>query len=132
MDKTIPWKDENSVGVEEVDQQHKELFKIYNHLANLPQDKYSQQEFGKAIENLASYAEYHFRFEEEFYKDDQELYNTHRRKHFDFIKKVISLSGKPKNPDVVADELLCFTSLWLVTHILNEDKEAFAAMRDRD
>jgi len=129
MDRTIPWKDEYSVGVAEIDHQHQRLFEIYNRLAEFPANTDNKEMAGEVIEELGNYLDYHFSTEEEYYKRDPVLFQSHKAKHFDFVKELMSLTARYKRAASITDDLACFSCVWLLTHILNDDFAAFARLR---
>ncbi|MEI6835785.1 MAG: bacteriohemerythrin [Candidatus Falkowbacteria bacterium] len=66
----IPWKDEYSLGIEKIDEQHQEMLSIINRLYSLfEKKKYDdQEEIKKIITEMTDYAEYHFKTEENYFE----------------------------------------------------------------
>lgn len=85
------------IGVEEIDKDHQELFRIINEveelLANgIKEDKYD--DIVKLIRELQDYSEYHFRHEEEYMKKigHPEL-TLQKKQHAEFTAKMNELDA---------------------------------------
>lgn len=61
-DKLLEWNKNLSVGVEKIDQQHKELIEILNKLYLAMKQGQARDEMGKIFLELVSYTECHFNF----------------------------------------------------------------------
>ena len=66
----IEWKNEFSLGISEIDEQHKKILAIINKLHDLFSDKNHQdfKEISRIIKELADYAIYHFQTEEKYFQ----------------------------------------------------------------
>lgn len=129
MSITVKWQDEYSVGVDEIDEQHQKLFAIYNELSSSADGEGQKEAVSRCLEDLGGYLDYHFKSEEKFLGRDPELVASHRSLHYGFVKRVLSMTGNLTDPEAVTFDLLFFLSNWLVNHILNEDRAAFAHLR---
>jgi len=124
----IIWKEEYSIGVDLIDKQHKYLFEIGNNAYKLLRDEAASSktdDIELIIQDLLSYAKYHFQTEEEYmikinYKD----YLSQKEDHTRFIQQIDIMNNvkKEKNPKVYIEEILSFIFNWLVDHILLKDK----------
>ena len=124
----LEWKEEYSVGVGEIDSQHKKIIGFINDLDNSVQSENAKEELGNTIEGLNAYAKFHFTTEERYfeqfnYEDRQE----HEKRHDDYMNKVTDFEkkvGELNGGDTVklAFEMLDFLEDWWVNHILHEDK----------
>jgi hemerythrin len=109
--KKIVWKDEFSVGVERLDQQHRIFFRSKN--------------VSSALVDLTNYVSEHFLLEERLLQENG--YPTlleHSKKHTLYSERVAefckeSLDGKSEVPD----ELIAFLADWWTSHILHEDMQ---------
>lgn len=120
------WNKNLEIGIEEIDIQHKKLVDLINELANnLTTDQESQ--IAKTFEKLANYADYHFKSEEEVWKNninDKYLLDSHKSTHDSFLPKVLEIQEKNKDKSFheVTEEILLFLIRWLAYHIIDEDK----------
>ncbi|MDP3449041.1 MAG: hemerythrin domain-containing protein, partial [Anaerolineaceae bacterium] len=62
--RTIVWKDENSVGVKELDQQHKEVINFLNHMFEIFEGQLYPDLLNELLIKLDQYAKNHFATEE--------------------------------------------------------------------
>lgn len=83
----IEWTQNLAVGVTEIDNQHKELFKRVNQYLEAMMERRGKEEIGKVIKFLENYVVTHFGTEERY----MELHNypdqrLHKEQHAAFIK----------------------------------------------
>ena len=124
----ILWKEEYCVGVESIDEQHKELVvianKIYELLKNdLIADKYDS--IIAIIDELKDYTVYHFKAEEEYMKNiGYKKLLSQKVAHNDFLEKMqsIDMNKIDNGHNEYLIEMLDFVCEWLVQHIVKEDK----------
>ena len=118
------WRKTMSVGVEEIDAQHRTLIYTIGRLQAAMLLENGENEVPSVIEALQEYAKVHFRTEEKLMKDIgfPEI-SFHIRQHVDFSKKVESFSESHRTgKSDLAVEILRFLNDWLVRHILWSDK----------
>jgi len=124
----IKWKDEYSIGVECVDEQHKELFEIANRSYDLLRNQLITDKYGKIIEiidELKNYTIYHFKEEEDYMQAiGYKKFLSQKVAHNDFLEKMDNIDVEQiddgQNEYLIG--ILDFVSEWLVEHILKEDK----------
>ena len=124
----IDWKEDYCVGVESIDQQHKQLFEIANRIYSLLKNELIDDKYGKIIEiinELKSYTIYHFKSEEDYMKSiGYKRFFSQKVAHSDFIAKMESIDiekiDNGQNQYLLG--ILDFVSEWLVEHIIKEDK----------
>lgn len=124
----IEWRDEFSVGNNEIDTQHKKLFQIagkaYTLLKDdLVTDKYDQ--IVSILQELKDYTVYHFSFEEEYMKSiGYKRVLSHKVLHDDFIERInnVNLNAIDENQSKYILETLDFIVSWIGEHILGNDK----------
>ena len=123
----FPWDKNFETGIAEIDLQHRKLVHILNqlaaHLANLS----TKFTLNKIFQELADYADYHFKTEEAVWKKylkEDSSYEKHQTIHNSFLGKVLAIkSSESELPfDDVIKELVSFLSQWLAHHILDSDK----------
>jgi len=121
----FPWSKNFETGIDTIDEQHKKLVEILNrlaaHLANMSEEFILNDIF----DELADYADYHFRSEEEiwteYFTGDSWL-EEHEQTHATFIGDVLALKQSDKSLDEVILDVVSFLSQWLAYHILDNDK----------
>ncbi len=120
----ISWEDNLSVGIEEIDEQHKVLVNLLNELHRGICEKQGTEATMEVLDRLVEYTRVHFALEECLmrilsYPD----YEPHKEHHELLLEQVNELVGKVKSGQHVSFELLNFLKNWLAKHIMEEDKE---------
>lgn len=123
----FPWDKNFETGIGLIDEQHKKLVHILNQLAAHLANRSHEVILERIFEELAEYADYHFKTEEEIwskYLQDDECYVAHEQIHKSFISQVIELKqlDADKPLDLVIQDIVSFLSKWLAYHILDSDK----------
>ncbi|SNX54507.1 bacteriohemerythrin [Thermoanaerobacterium sp. RBIITD] len=124
----ITWREEFSLGIDKIDEQHKKLFAIANEAYNLLKDEFYFDKYDqiiKIIKDLRNYTIYHFGFEEAYMRSiEYKRYFSHKVVHDDFKEKInnIDLDKIDENQDEYIMELLNFIVDWIENHILKADK----------
>lgn len=120
---TINWQNSFSVGVTEMDMQHKKLLGMVNRLIEEQKVLTDPQTIADLLTEMTDYAEEHFRAEEYLmaeYGYDQKT--AHEEQHRMFIDTTVSFySATDIGPNILSNALLEYLSSWLVDHILGED-----------
>lgn len=122
------WTEKMSVGVPEIDEDHKQLISIINRLAEDADKDGRRLAVRQSIAALLRYAEFHFAREEKVmtvarYPGIEE----HKEEHRNFVAKIKDLNRLfDEDPEgvvnFVRETLLEFLRDWLNHHILIEDK----------
>lgn len=124
----IEWKDEYALGIEEIDEQHKQLFEIADRIYaliqnNLVMDKYDG--IVEIINELKEYTIYHFAAEEKYMESiGYKKIFSQKVAHNEFLQKMeeIDLTKIDNGQNAYLMETLDFVVEWLGQHILREDK----------
>ncbi len=121
----IEWKDEFSVYIEEIDNQHKHLVELLNELNSAMRIGKGRQVVGKIIEELIAYTQYHFSTEEKYFKMyNYEFTEEHTQEHNEFIDKIQKFQKEYEEGKLtVTIEVLEFLNAWVKHHILGSDKK---------
>lgn len=121
----FPWKNNYSVYVEAIDEQHKKLVNILNELVDGMMNKKTQEIVQPALDQLVDYASYHFKEEEEYFdKIDYPEAEEHRKEHEQLIGNVLKFKADYENNKTgLTVELMKFLKAWLTDHICGTDKE---------
>lgn len=118
------WDEKYSVGIRELDTQHKQLFSILNELYEAMQDGSNKTKLAKIINELASYTKIHFSTEEKY----MEKYNyaglaSQKREHENFVAKVEAFKQDFEAGKLALSlNIASFVKDWLSSHILGSDK----------
>jgi hemerythrin len=125
MDLLIEWTEDFSVGVVEIDNQHKKLVKMINELHQAMKQGKGNSHAGDIINQLVDYSIYHFQTEEKYFdKFDYPQTEKHKKIHTDFVNIVSFFKNEFKNNEVMLTiDILNFLSSWLRKHILGDDME---------
>lgn len=119
------WGENYETGIREVDQQHKKLVRLINTLAQMQADEVDTAELLKVFDELANYAIYHFKTEEDLmrrYRIDSEFEASHLKSHALFIQQALDArAAANKNPGEVTGQVLTYLTKWLISHILGTD-----------
>ena len=111
----IEWIADFSVGVKEIDNQHKQLVKMINELHQAMISGKGSKRVEDIISGLAEYTVYHFETEEKLFdKFDYPETDSHKQTHIDFVKKVSAFKSEFENKEVMLTiDVLEFLSAWL-------------------
>ena len=121
----IKWDESLSVGIKEIDDQHKELFDRINHLLRTIGELHAQGELKKTLDFMEEYALLHFGLEEEqMILTNYGGYGEHKDQH-DYLRGEVEkmrarLASEGPNEKLLVDaqELLVD---WLQKHIRTID-----------
>ena len=126
MAEKIEWNDSYSLGILEIDNQHKKLLSIANELYDITNGSVVDYKLGmsKALKQLTDYTEYHFSSEEEFMKRyGYPGSDTHKIAHDGFILEVTNQIKKLSDDDIEAGKTFYgFVANWVLTHIAKADR----------
>ncbi len=119
------WHKKYSVGNEELDSHHKNLFDIFNRLYDNCLEPDSAGCSGTIIDELISYSEYHFLAEEEqMRKTGYAERGRHMQMHRNFSERALRLRKLDDASDQeVAKELIVYLGNWLLHHVMEEDRK---------
>ena len=120
----VEWKDEYSVGLESIDNQHKKLLNLINQLQTAVDFSTGEEFEREALDALVDYTKTHFTYEEGLMKDNgYPDYEPHKAQHEKMIKHVETvLSDYEKDQDTAMSNATAFLKDWLITHINGTDK----------
>jgi hemerythrin len=127
MAAVINWTKELSVGVEEIDVQHQELFNRINALLSACETDLYSQETHELMGFLHTYVLEHFTAEETLmrtagYPDEE----AHRRQHLGFCRRLSELDRELlalPEPGLILNQLNEMVVDWLYEHICMEDRK---------
>lgn len=117
------WLPAYSVGITEIDEQHKRLVAMINELHEGMSAQKGRETLVSVVNGLTEYADEHFAFEEKYMqKFNYNDFIAHKRQHDAFREKV----GKFRDGVVgkklfVSLDMMDYLKDWLVTHIQGSD-----------
>lgn len=116
------WKDSLSVGIDEIDAQHKQLIKYINELGEIDSKNTKKSEVQKIFNLLLDYTKNHFSLEEELMsKYNYPLYHEHKKAHDAFCEKLLFFYEEYCEDKPVGNKLVTYLGTWLLTHISKDD-----------
>lgn len=117
------WDEKYSVGIQSIDVQHKEIFRILDQLFQALKLGKASESIIQIITELEIYAVSHFQREEFFFRQfNYESSDPHIKEHQDFTAKIISLKADAKAGKLTSSfDLLHYLKIWIDHHILNID-----------
>lgn len=116
------WKDEYSVGLEEIDSQHKELLDLFSRLMASVNGGRTWSEIHFRIVELRNFADFHFEFEEALMRMfDYPGIDNHANSHRGFFDKLDAIE-RTSILNQVQDEIIELLFYWLSYHIMSGDK----------
>lgn len=123
----LEWNNDLSIGVNEIDNQHKELFKRINSLLEACTQGKGKDEVGKVINFLEDYIVEHFNAEEAIQRKCASYpdYQSHKALHDEFRKKFSELKKQFENEGAGLPLVLRTNRAvvdWLIMHIGRVDK----------
>jgi hemerythrin-like metal-binding protein len=126
----IAWSNMLSVGVKDIDEQHRKLIEIMNRL-NDSLEQHSEGAVEKrTLEELVNYTIFHFGFEEKLMKENGLTgMEIHFREHGNFISLINQkMEQYNRGENVSGKEIMIFLWDWLTSHILNVDRNLGEAL----
>lgn len=121
----VSWKEEYSVGIGELDEQHKSLFALLDKLSAAIDDK-DKLSLGYIVTSLEVYVVFHFTSEEHLLaKHEYPGLNKQEKEHNEFKARVAKYKAEMLTGDKIklAGEIRRYLHDWLVGHIIDLDKK---------
>lgn len=122
---TLVWQDEFSVGIKEIDLQHREMINMINDLNEaLEKSDHLDEEVSEILNRLAEYAMIHFATEEKYFElFKYPLAASHRLEHESFKRQIEDFMSMESEMQTAHLAILLGTFLeeWLIEHIVSSD-----------
>lgn len=127
----LEWKEEYSLGLQEIDNQHIKLIELINRLYDAFIKRQQSDEVIKVIVELSEYIDVHFSTEEVYFKRFNYAETTeHIKEHHFFIEKVKEFQTQVKeNKGRYVFNIINFLQDWLVNHITVTDKKYIECLK---
>jgi hemerythrin len=118
----MKWETAYSVGIEEIDNQHKELLRLFSVVQDTVNADQGWSAIHFSILEVTDFARFHFRFEEALMR----LYafpdfENHCNAHLRILADADRLVGESLRDDA-SSEVANFLRNWLITHIQGSDR----------
>jgi hemerythrin-like metal-binding protein len=136
----VQWTEDLAVGIEKIDEQHKELFEKISDLVSAVKQSVCKYKIGEVIRFLEEYAAFHFGEEERYMlKFGYPDYQAHKAQHEQFkanfqeLKKELpKLEGgsKPGSYDLSVETNKVVVD-WILDHIAKVDKRLGVFLKDK-
>lgn len=131
----MQWSDDLSVGVSEIDSQHKELINRVNNLLEAMKEGKAKAHLGQVLQFLEDYVVTHFGTEEKYMtKYGYPSFDQHKSQHVAFVqdfsglKKEFESDGASSALVIRLQRQVCD---WLVSHITKTDKSLGAFLKTK-
>ena len=119
----ITWEDKFSLGLDEINEQHKSLVDLINRVWQSIIEKSDKERVFALIEELERYTLAHFAAEETFMRvTEYPEFSKHKKEHQDFIARVADEKKHAVSTGNLSLDMMYFLRDWLVDHILVSDK----------
>jgi len=115
-----------SVGVGQLDDDHKYMISIVNELHDGIMEGHSKEVLGRVLHELIEYTKVHFGREQElFARTGYANAEVHISEHGDLIARVTNVVARyDSRPVAMLDlELMSYLQSWLINHIQGSDKK---------
>lgn len=125
---TMMWKDSYRLGVEQIDQQHRELFDMTEELVNAVEEGATAADYEKAVGFLQDYVIEHFRDEEAYLASlhARDL-AAHQAEHQAFTETVENYGRRLKEngfDEKTMKDLAGTVTAWLIYHVVDTDQKS--------
>lgn len=127
------WNDKTmSIGLDLLDNQHKELLQIINKLSCSIDNNTQGNDILIIVDELIQYAENHFSTEEALFdKFKYEESDSHKKEHFLFVNNFTELRDKIRNDNLyvnssavaISEEIFNYMLNWFLNHVTGSDKK---------
>lgn len=119
----MEWSQSLSVGIQEIDDQHRVLVDLLNQINEAIHSHHGSDATHAILKDLVDYTKIHFAVEESLMRVlGYPGYEEHKDRHRELIHEVEELQDKLLSGQKgLSFELLHFLKMWLTRHIMSED-----------
>ena len=119
----ITWNENFSVGVREMDEQHKRLIGMINEVNEVGNTTVGSETIFDVLTKMTNYALSHFEDEEQYMiKYNYPDYSIHKDQHSKFKDQLIIFCKNTKtHKNSIPTEIFSYLKTWLTNHILKTD-----------
>jgi hemerythrin len=121
----LVWEDKYSVGVAEIDAQHKKMFEMINNLFHALEKSKAQEQLQPIIKGFIDYAQYHFATEEKYFNEyNYPQKDEHTQAHNMYTKKINELLKQSiEDKTLTSVQLMDFVEDWWIQHVTGMDQQ---------
>ena len=122
----LVWNDALSVGVKELDNDHKKLVELVNRMHDALSEGHARETVGPLLDDLIRYTKSHFEHEERlFARTGYPETPAHKAEHDQLTHKVLDLQKQYHGgaTALLSLQTMSFLKHWLVDHIQGSDKQ---------
>lgn len=124
----LVWKDEYSIGHFQTNHEHKELISLANKVIAFSNNGEQVDKIKSAIKALGDYSVIHFRNEEAYMERiGYPGLEEHKERHKELIERMEAVITQNTTLDDLVHQLKRLMVVWVIEHIINEDKKIAAA-----
>jgi len=130
----LEWNSGLSVGVEQIDSQHKELIRIANGLVSAVEKKRTRHVVQNVVRRLRNYTVFHFNSEEKLMEAVRYPRRGEHQKEHEQLKEQVKWYQRRlyEMEEVKPENVLAFLKSWLIKHILHADFDLADHIRKRE
>lgn len=130
----LEWRNELSVGVTMIDDQHKELIRIANGLINAVSLGRDRKTLENVLRRLREYTVFHFKSEEALMEELRyDKRAQHANEHHELKDKVKGFQRMLYlQEELTPQAVLAFMKEWLLKHILQSDRDIARFIREQE
>ena len=127
------WKKTYLVGIEEIDEQHMEIFSRINQLHGAVSEKKTHKEISTMLNGLTCFTLHHLDTEESLMIDhNYPLTDEHKREHQHLVNEVVEFNQNYEtNPKLMRSDVLNFLKNWVKHHIMDTDKKLGLYLKEK-
>ena len=127
----LKWSDDYSIGLQEIDNQHKKLLDIINKLYTAFINRDEDMVMENILVQMTDYTKYHFGTEEKYFKQfGYKNTSDHLEQHKIYIAKLSAFQNDFKNNQKITYSVMNFLRNWLVNHIQGIDRNYVALFKE--
>ncbi|CAK0749943.1 hypothetical protein CCP1ISM_3650001 [Azospirillaceae bacterium] len=122
---SLEWSNRFSVDKGAVDQDHQQLFRLFNELSRAMSEGNTKSVIASVLDRLIEYTAVHFSREEQIMASTRYPHlAAHRKEHEAFVAKALEVQKKFRESDtnILAIETMDFVKNWLIEHIQKSDQ----------
>lgn len=129
----FPWKEEYSVNIAIIDEQHKKLLSLIDQLHRGVSEGQSKEDLQKVFAGLLDYMLHHFETEEQLMAQHGfPGLEEHKREHEDFRRKIIEFLDAFLDAQTdVAMDMVQYLVSWIRLHVFFTDRRYVTFLNER-